>query len=75
MTNKPCPTCSGPIRETTNLRCETCGQNFYAALAAPVSRDAELIAEAKGCADWRINGTYEAGLIRRLVAAYEEVTK
>lgn len=24
----PCPTCSGPIRETVNMRCQTCGRDF-----------------------------------------------
>ena len=45
---------------------------------APVSRDAELIAEAKAQADYldgQIGIAHLAGLIRRLVEAYEAVTK
>jgi hypothetical protein len=27
----PCPTCSGPIRETTNMVCQTCGTDYGSA--------------------------------------------
>ena len=42
---------------------------------APVSRDAELIAEAKRFLSFRSFKHPEHGLIRRLVEAYEEATK
>jgi hypothetical protein len=31
----PCPTCSGPIRETTNLVCQTCGRDYSKEVAMP----------------------------------------
>ena len=32
-TTAPCPTCTGPIRETTNMICQTCGTDYSIAPA------------------------------------------
>jgi hypothetical protein len=38
----PCPTCSGPIRETVGMVCQTCGTDYG---ATPAPESCQAIAE------------------------------
>ena len=44
MPEQPCPTCSGPSRETVRMACPTCGTDYGAGplLYAPLRGNADL---------------------------------
>lgn len=44
--SQPCPTCTGPTRETVNLVCQTCGTDYGAPATAAVDALGNALSEA-----------------------------
>lgn len=68
QTARPCPACSGTVRETTDMVCQTCGTDYAA--SPELLRGVETFSRAWAVADalgWT-GHRVEAG-IRALIAA------
>ena len=50
--SEPCQTCTGPIRETTNLACETCGADYGREAAEPVAYEVRSARTGKRLDVW-----------------------